>query len=111
MSRRVRLDGTPEPESRVSRRRRLLGRHLWARLHEYEGIGLTLSGPCFEEQSGFVLVDFPGRDNGEMVRLLSQDYGVCTCLLPQGKVSFCVGEDTTFEDIDYVQGAIGALLS
>lgn len=105
-------------------RQRKLGCWLWARLKEYEGIGLTVPGPGPKERVGVVSVDFPGRDNGEMAFLLEDRYSIHTrsglhCAptahahlgtFPQGMVRFSVGGFTSFEDIDYVQGAIGELL-
>ncbi len=106
-------------------RQRKLGRWLWARLKEYEGHGLTVPGPDASGRIGVVSVDFPGRDNGEMAFLLEDRYSIHTrsglhCAptahahlgtFPQGMVRFSVGSFTTFEDIDYVQGAVGQLLT
>lgn len=106
-------------------RQRRLGGHLWARLSELTGDGLTVPGPGPQERVGVVSVDFRGRDNGEMAFLLERDYGIQTrsglhCApaahrhlgtFPQGMVRFSVGPETTFEEIDYVQGAVYELLT
>lgn len=109
----------------LRKREKALGGHLWARLSEYEGEGLRVPGPPAEGRVGVVSVDFTGRDNGEMAARLEAEWGIETrCGLhcapwghqtlgtyPQGMVRFSVGPDTTFEDIDYVQGAVGRLVA
>lgn len=106
-------------------RQRRLGGHLWARLSEFAGDGLAVPGPGPRERVGVVSVDFRGRDNGEMAFRLERDYGIQTrsglhCApaahrhlgtFPQGTVRFSVGPETTFEEIDYVQGAVYELLT
>lgn len=105
-------------------RQRRLGGHLWARLSELTEDGLTVPGPGPGERVGVVSVDFQGRDNGEMAFLLERDYGIQTrsglhCApaahrhlgtFPRGMVRFSVGPETTFEELDYVQGAVYELL-
>lgn len=106
-------------------RQRRLGGHLWARLTELAGDGLIIPGPGFRDRVGVVSVDFQDRDNGEMAFLLEQNYGIQTrsglhCApsahrhlgtFPRGMVRFSVGPETTFEEIDYVQGAVYELLT
>lgn len=103
---------------------RLAG-HLWARLKELEEDGLRVVGVDDPKgRTGVVSVDFLRADNGEMAFRLEQEYGIQTrCGLhcapnahktlktfPQGTVRFSVGPFTTFEDVDYVQGAVYELL-
>lgn len=104
-----------------------LTRHLLGRLLELEEDGARVLGTKapFTPRAGVVSVDFTGRDNGEMAFLLEQEHGVATrCGLhcaplahrtlgtfPQGAVRFSVGPFTTFEEIDYVQGAVYQILS
>lgn len=111
-----------ELRERVSR----LTRHLLARLLEFSEDGLRIVGPedFFAPRAGVVSVDFTGRDNGEAAFRLEREYGIsvrsglhCAPLAhmalgtyPQGTVRFSVGPFTTFEDLDYVQGAVGQLL-
>ncbi|BDF66659.1 aminotransferase V [Oscillospiraceae bacterium] len=104
---------------------RRLGGHLWARMKELEEDGLSVPGPEPGGRVGVVSVDFKGRDNGEAAFLLERDYGVQTrcglhCApaahrtlgtLPGGLVRFSVGPFTTFEELDYVQGAVYELLT
>ncbi len=103
-----------------------LARHLLGRLLELEENGLRILGPKepFAPRAGVVSVDFIEQDNGEAAFLLEQDYGIATrCGLhcapmahktlgsfPQGAVRFSVGPFTTFEDVDYVQGAVYQIL-
>lgn len=111
-----------ELRERVSR----LTRHLLARLLEFSEDGLRIVGPedFFAPRAGVVSVDFTGRDNGEAAFRLEREFGIsvrsglhCAPLAhkvlgtyPQGTVRFSVGAFTTFEDLDYVQGAISQLL-
>lgn len=102
-----------------------LGGHLWARLMELEEDGLRVLGADNPNaRTGVVAVDFLKGDNGEIAFQLEQEYGIQTrCGLhcapcahktlgtfPQGAVRFSVGPFTSFEDIDYVQGAVYDLL-
>ena len=113
-----------EGEALRERERKLTG-HLWARMMELEGDGLRVLGTDDpKRRAGLVSVDFLRADNGEMAFRLEQEYGIQTrCGLhcapvahqtlgtfPQGAVRFSVGPFTTFEDIDYVQGAVYELL-
>ena len=110
----------------LCRRERKLGGHLWARMMELEEDGLRVLGPDDPaERTGVVSVDWTGGDNGELAFRLEREYGVQTrCGLhcapaahktlgsfPQGAVRFSVGPFTTFEDIDYVQGAVYELIA
>lgn len=107
------------------RERRLTG-HLIARLREYEEDGLRVLGTGdARKQVGVVSVDFLTMDNAEAAYRLDSTYGIQTrCGLhcaplahktlgtfPKGTVRFSIGPFTTFEDIDYVQGAVGELLT
>ena len=104
-----------------------LTRHLMGRMLELREDGAVILGPQdpFAPRAGLVSVDFTGHDNGEMAFLLESEYGIATrtglhCAplahkalgsFPQGAVRFSVGRATTFEDIDYVQGAVYELLA
>ena len=71
-----------------------------------------------------VSVDFLGKDNAACAYRLERDFGIQTrCGLhcaplahqtlgsfPQGAVRFSVGPFNTFEEIDYVQGAVCEIL-
>lgn len=109
----------------LSLRERKLTGHLIARLREYEEDGLRVLGTLdAHQQAGVVSVDFLKLDNAEAAFRLDRDYGIQTrCGLhcaplahqalgtfPHGTVRFSVGPFTRFEDIDYVQGAVGAIL-
>ena len=113
-----------EGEALRIREHKLAG-HLWDRLMELEEDGIRVLGtdnPA--NRTGVVSIDFLKADNGEMAFRLEQEYGIQTrCGLhcapvahqtlgtfPQGAVRFSVGPFTTFEDIDYVQGAVYELL-
>lgn len=103
-----------------------LTRHLMGRMLELTDDGVRVLGvqDPFAPRIGVVSVDFKGRDNGEMAFALEQAYGIATrCGLhcaplahrtldsfPQGAVRFSVGPSTTFEALDYVQGAVYELL-
>ncbi|MCI8479048.1 MAG: aminotransferase class V-fold PLP-dependent enzyme [Oscillospiraceae bacterium] len=102
-----------------------LAGHLWARMKEFEGMGLRVVGvDDLTKRTGVVSVDFLHADNGEMSFRLEQEYGIQTrCGLhcaptahqtlgtfPQGTVRFSVGPFTSFESIDYVQDAVYRLL-
>ena len=113
-----------EGEALRLRERKLAG-HLWARLMELEEDGLRVLGsrdPA--NRTGVVAVDFTRADNAEMAFRLEREYGIQTrCGLhcaplahrtlgtyPQGAVRFSVGPFNTFEELDYVQGAVYELL-
>ena len=113
-----------EGEALRVRERKLAG-HLWARLMELEEDGLRVLGPRDpSRRTRVVSVDFLHADNAEMAFRLEQEYGIQTrCGLhcaplahqtlgtyPQGAVRFSVGPFNTFEQIDYVQGAVYELL-
>ena len=114
-----------EAQDGLMDRQRRLGGHLWARMKELEEDGLSVPGPEPGGRVGVVSVDFKGRDNGEAAFLLERDYGVQTrcglhCApaahrtlgtLPGGLVRFSVGPFTTFEELDYAQGAVYELLT
>lgn len=104
---------------------RRLTRHLIARLREYEEDGLRVLGTLdARKQVGVVSVGFSGIDNAEAAFRLERDYGIQTrCGLhcapmahqtlgtfPHGTVRFSVGPFTRFEEIDYLQGAVGEIL-
>ena len=109
----------------LRRREHKVACHLWARLKELEEDGIRVVGTDdLDMRTGVVSVDFLHGDNGEMAFRLEQEYGIATrCGLhcaptahqtlgtfPQGTVRFSVGPFTTFEEVDYVQGAVEELL-
>lgn len=109
----------------LRRREHKVACHLWARLKELEEDGIRVVGTDdLDMRTGVVSVDFLHGDNGEMAFRLEQEYGIATrCGLhcaptahqtlgtfPQGAVRFSVGPFTTFEEVDYVQGAVEELL-
>ena len=113
-----------EGEALRARERKLAG-HLWARLMELEEDGLRVLGSDDPvNRVGVVSVDFLCADNAEMTFRLEREYGIQTrCGLhcaplahktlgtfPQGAVRFSVGPFTTFEELDYVHGAVYDLL-
>ena len=77
-----------------------------------------------EMHTGVVSIHFLHADDGEMAFRLEQEFGIDTrCGLhcaplahqtlgtfPQGTVRFSIGPFTTFEEVDYVQGAVEQLL-
>lgn len=102
-----------------------LSRHLWARMKELDGEGLRVLGRGTPQgRAGLVSVEFTARPNREMVHLLAQRYGIrcawgtldaplaCRTLGcgEQGVVRFSVGPFTTFGEIDWLEGAVEALL-
>lgn len=119
------LDYLAEQGEALRQRERKLARHLWYRLKELDGEGLRVLGsddPC--NRVGVVSVDFTDADNAEMAFRLEQEYGIQTrCGLhcaplahqtlgtfPQGAVRFSISPFTTFGELDYMEGAIEALL-
>ena len=114
-----------QDEAALLRRERRLTGHLIARLRELEPDGLRVLGPLDPEaQVGVVSVDFPGLDNAEAAFQLEREHHIqCRCGLhcaplahkalgtfPQGTVRFSVGPFTSFEDIDYLQAAVCAVM-
>ena len=114
-----------QDEAALRHREERLTGHLIARLAEYEEDGLRVLGTKDEKkQVGVVSVDFLEKDNAECAYRLERDFGIQTrCGLhcaplahktlgtyPQGTVRFSVGPFTSFEDIDYVQGAVAEIL-
>ena len=114
-----------QDESALFRREQALTRHLLARLKEMEPDGLRVLGPDWGvPRAGVVSVDFPALDNAEAAFRLEEEFGIQTrCGLqcaplahqalgtyPQGAVRFSVGPFTRFEDIDYLHGAVCAVM-
>ncbi len=87
--------------------RRLTG-HLLARMKELEEIGLTAAGNLSE---GRVSIRFSGRDNAEAADWLKRKRGIETAYdQVENLIYMQVTGKITFEDIDYVQGAVTELL-
>ena len=93
---------------------------LWARRKGIRVVGTD----NLEMHTGVVSIHFLHADDGEMAFRLEQEFGIDTrCGLhcaplahqtlgtfPQGTVRFSIGPFTTFEEVDYVQGAVEQLL-
>ena len=120
------LDYLAEQGEALRVREHKLAGHLWARLMELEEDGIRVLGTLDPaNRTGVVSIDCAKMDNAQLAFLLEQDYGVQTrCGLhcapmahrtlgtfPQGAVRFSVGPFNTFEEIDYVQGAVYDLLT
>ena len=104
----VLMNHAPVPSD--DRRARLL-RHLLGRMLELEEDGLRVDAPAapFAFHGSLVSVAFTGRENREMARHLEKEYHIlvsCT----DGGILLCPAPGVTFEDIDYVQGAVYQLL-
>lgn len=119
------LDYLAEEGERLTVRLGRLSRHLWARMKELDGEGLRVLGRGTpHNRAGLVSVEFTARPNGEMARLLAERYGIrcawgtldaplaCRTLgcSEQGVVRFSVSPFTTFGEIDWLEGAVEALL-
>lgn len=119
------LDYLAEEGERLTVRLGRLSRHLWARMKELDGAGLRVLGRGTpHNRAGLVSVEFTARPNEEMVRLLAERYGIrcawgtldaplaCRTLgcSEQGVVRFSVSPFTTFGEIDWLEGAVEALL-
>lgn len=89
-----------------------LTRHLMGRMLELVEDGARILGAQdpFIPQMGPVCVDFTTVENSEMVLCLAREYNVFTRQAHQGPVVFSIGAGTTFEDIDYAQGAVYEIL-
>ena len=107
----------------LQERERQLTKYFLDKLRDVKDI--RLAGPWdLENRVGVISVDFAQVDNAEAAYRLEQDYGILTrCGLhcaplahktlgtfPQGAVRFSVGPFTTFEELDYVHGAVYDLL-
>jgi len=83
--------------------------HLLARMKELEEYGLTVAG---QPAKGVVTICFSKWDNGEACRLLEDKYRVLTEYdAGENQIRMRVTAAVTFEDLDYVQGAVTQLLS
>lgn len=106
------LNHCPIPPDEI--RTRLL-RHLLGRMLELEEDGLRVDAPAdpFAFHAPLVPVSFTGRDNREMARRLREEYHILVSCMedtPGGILHLCPAPDVTFEDIDYVQGAVYQML-
>ena len=104
----VLMNHAPVPSD--ERRARLL-RHLLGRMLELVEDGLRVSAPAdpFAFHGPLVSVAFTGRDNKEMTCRLEEEYHILVSCTDDG-ILLCPAPDVTFEDIDYVQGAVYRLL-
>lgn len=104
----VALNHCPIPSDKT--RAKLL-RHLLGRMLELVEDGLSVDVPAdpFDFHAPLVSVSFSGRDNKEMARRLKEEYHIlvsCT----DGALLLSPAPDVTFEDMDYVQGAVYQML-
>lgn len=102
------LSHCPIPSDKT--RAKLL-RHLLGRMLELVEDGLLVDAPAdpFLFWAPLVSISFAGRDNGVMAHRLEEEYHIlvsCT----DGGILLCPAPGVTFEDIDYVQGAVYQLL-
>ena len=119
------LDYLEERGQELRERLGKLSRHLWARMKELDGEGLRMLGADTpHHRAGLVSVECTDRPNEEMVRRLAERYGIrcawgmldaplaCRTLgcSEQGVVRFSVSPFTTFGEIDWLEGAVEALL-
>ena len=104
----VLMNHAPVPSD--ERRARLL-RHLLGRMLELEEDGLRVDAPAdpFLFRAPLVPVSFTGRDSGEMARRLEEEYRISVSCTDDG-ILLCPAPGVTFEDLDYVQGAVYRLL-
>lgn len=113
--RKVYLDHTNDIPSDKRTRTARLTRHLMGRMLELREDGGEILGSQdpFMPRDGVVAIDFTTISNAKMASLLEQEYGIATLRpsLASGPVRFSVGPTVTFEDIDYLQGAILQILS
>jgi len=104
----LRSESAPAPAGSGAALKRLTG-HLCARMRELEEIGLTVGGELSE---GLVTIRFFGRDNAgaavwlEEKRRIRTGYDAGTDM-----ILMQVTDAVTFEDLDYVQGAVMELLT
>lgn len=85
-----------------------LFRHLLARMKELEEMGLTAGGDASED---IVKVRFTGRSNAEAAAWLLRKRRIQTGYDPAADIiSMQVTGGVSFEDLDYVQGAVMELL-
>lgn len=103
----VYMDKSVAPTQRGDALTSRLGGHLWARLMELEPCGMTVvEGEEDARKTGVVAINWHKGSNEEMVRRLAQDYHIYASQNEQGDaVTFSTGT-ASFEDIDYVQGAV-----
>lgn len=104
----VALNHCPIPSDKI--RAKLL-RHLLGRMLELVEDGLSVDAPAdpFDFHDPLVSVSFSSRDNKEMSRRLKEEYHIlvsCT----DGALLLSPAPDVTFEDVDYVQGAVYQML-
>lgn len=104
----VLMNHAPVPSDEY--RARLL-RHLLGRMLELEEDGLRVDAPAdpFAFHGPLVSVAFYGRDNREMARRLEEEYHILVSCADDG-ILLCPAPGVTFEDMDYVQGAVYRLL-
>lgn len=104
----VLMNHAPVPPDEAKAR---LLRHLLGRMLELEEDGLRVDAPAdpFDFHGPLVSVAFTGRDNREMARRLEEEYHILVSCTDDG-ILLCPAPGVTFEDMDYVQGAVYQLL-
>ena len=95
--------GSPDP-LRTAR----LTRHLRARLLDFDPGGPEVT--AFDEETGTILVRFPGHDTAQILRRLEQKWGILVGQ-QEGLARFTLSPGISFEDLDYVWGCLFELLA
>lgn len=97
------------PADRPSPRLARLTRHLHARLLDFGPGGPEVL--CADQSRGIVTARFPGHDTAQVIDELEHRCRVSVTLSDDGELArFCLGNDTPFEDLDYVWGCLFDLL-
>ena len=81
--------------------------HLNARMEELLPDGLLVAHGLDTAQGiGWVHIRFPRLESGEAARRLREEYGIRSLPVEGDAVGFLVTGRASFEDMDYVQGAV-----
>ena len=81
--------------------------HLNARMEELLADGLFVEHGLDEIRgTGWVHIRFPRLESGEAARRLLEEYGIRSLPVAGDSVTFLVTGRASFEDMDYVQGAV-----
>jgi len=81
--------------------------HLNARMEELRPDGLYVEhGLDQTHKIGWVRIRFPWLESGEAARRLREEYGIRSLPVEENAVTFLVTSRASFEDMDYVQGAV-----
>lgn len=81
--------------------------HLNARMEELLADGLFVAhGLDAAQGTGWVHIRFPRLESGQAARRLREEYGIRSLPVVEDVVAFLVTGRASFEDMDYVQGAV-----